>query len=266
MALTHAELMSAVEENPEGIFGLYALNMPGAIFERASHIRRMNFGVPVAFLNGIAVAKFTADDADDEIAKAIADMKATGLPWNWHIGPTTTPSDLGERLLQHGLQLSYEMPLMTISTKDWSPSPLPEKYQNIEVLDFDTFDRWLEVGEIAFKLPHVTFEILRTATLNLGFGEDCPVRNFAGIVDGEIVCTSTIFYGSGIGGIYSVGAPADFRGKGYGGAVTEACIADAKQRGYETVFLQASKMGFPVYRRLGFEEVAREYVYAPAEA
>jgi GNAT superfamily N-acetyltransferase len=56
----------------------------------------------------------------------------------------------------------------------------------------------------------------------------------------------------GVGGIGWVGTLPEEFGRGYGRAVTEAVIAEGFRRGACFMNLQASPMGEPMYRRMGF--------------
>ncbi len=50
------------------------------------------------------------------------------------------------------------------------------------------------------------------------------------------------------------------RGRGFGAAATSAAVTAGFDAGAGSAFLQASAIGEGIYRRLGFEEVAR-YVF-----
>jgi ribosomal protein S18 acetylase RimI-like enzyme len=93
------------------------------------------------------------------------------------------------------------------------------------------------------------------------------------VINGEDACAFVVLEGDrpiaaamvtlfvGLGEIGFVGTVPDARGRGAGRLVTQACAHDAFARGAQRVFLQASAMGEPVYRRLGFEEITRYMRY-----
>jgi ribosomal protein S18 acetylase RimI-like enzyme len=58
-------------------------------------------------------------------------------------------------------------------------------------------------------------------------------------------------------GLYWVATAPAFRGRGLGQACTRAATNAAFERGARAVVLQASRMGEPIYRKLGFREVTR---------
>jgi predicted GNAT family acetyltransferase len=70
----------------------------------------------------------------------------------------------------------------------------------------------------------------------------------------------------GIGGVYWVGTVPAARSRGLAAAVTRAVGNLAFDAGARVVVLQASVMGEPVYRRLGYVEVTRYPSYVRVAA
>ena len=87
------------------------------------------------------------------------------------------------------------------------------------------------------------------------------------LLDGQPVATSQVLLGAGVAGIYQVTCLPEARGRGIGTAVTFAAMDEARRRGYASAILQASDLGHPVYRRLGFRDYGRltEYRYDSEE-
>lgn len=70
--------------------------------------------------------------------------------------------------------------------------------------------------------------------------------------DGRAVAGATLYMAHGVGGIGWVGTMPDAFRRGYGRAVTQAVIDEGLRRGARFMNLQASPMGEPMYRRMGF--------------
>jgi predicted acetyltransferase len=80
------------------------------------------------------------------------------------------------------------------------------------------------------------------------------------------VGTSALLLHAGLAGIFAVATIPRARGRGIRKALTLAPLLEARRRSYRVGTLQASPMGFPVYRRLGFREVCSPiemYLWSP---
>jgi hypothetical protein len=83
--------------------------------------------------------------------------------------------------------------------------------------------------------------------------------------DGAPVATAMTFESDGVASVQWVGTVPSARGSGLGALVTTVVTNSAFERGASSVTLQASPMGEPVYRALGYETIYRysEYVRWP---
>jgi GNAT superfamily N-acetyltransferase len=75
---------------------------------------------------------------------------------------------------------------------------------------------------------------------------------FLGYRDGRPVAGAILYVSHDVGGVGWVGTVPDEQGRGYGAAVTWAVVHEGFRRGVRLMNLQASPMGEPVYRRMGF--------------
>ena len=71
------------------------------------------------------------------------------------------------------------------------------------------------------------------------------------------VAAALVLLSHGIAGVYWVGTVGSARGRGLGRCVTASVTTTAFERGADAVTLQASVMGEPIYRSMGFTEVYR---------
>jgi hypothetical protein len=89
-------------------------------------------------------------------------------------------------------------------------------------------------------------------------GESLLAPHIGGVVayrDGEPVSCALVLLSHGIAGIYWVGTVEEARGAGIGEAVTRAVANLGFEHNARLVILQASPMGEPIYRRMGFREI-----------
>jgi ribosomal protein S18 acetylase RimI-like enzyme len=83
--------------------------------------------------------------------------------------------------------------------------------------------------------------------------------------DGRVVAAATLYLSHGVAGVGWVATlPEEFR-RGYGAAVTSAVVEAGRERGAAFASLQASPMGAPVYRRMGFSTPTHYRVFVAGD-
>ena len=115
-------------------------------------------------------------------------------------------------------------------------------------------DGLLEASTIAaagFEVPGELFAPLYT----LGVADLPSVAIYIAEIDGEGVSTATAWTGDGGVGIFNVATPPMHRGYAYGRATTERAVPDGFAAGADLAWLQASPLGEPLYRAMGFRQV-----------
>jgi ribosomal protein S18 acetylase RimI-like enzyme len=100
----------------------------------------------------------------------------------------------------------------------------------------------------------------------VAYALDPDVGLFVGYVEGQAVATAGLYRKGDIAEMGAVWTAEASRRRGYGAALTWAAIHEGRARGCTTAAHKSSEMGYPVYTRMGFREVCRLRVYAPAGA
>jgi GNAT superfamily N-acetyltransferase len=95
----------------------------------------------------------------------------------------------------------------------------------------------------------------------IGLDDDVPWRHLLGRLDGEPVATISLFFASGVAGVYFACTTPECRGRGIGTAITHAAMQAARDAGFSTAVLGASSMGHRIYRKLGFRDLCTIEVY-----
>ena len=83
------------------------------------------------------------------------------------------------------------------------------------------------------------------------------VRLYLGRLEGRPVCTSLVVAAGRAAAIYWVATLEGSRRRGLGEAITWAAIRGGRDQGCDVAVLQASRLGEPVYARMGFGTPAR---------
>ena len=92
---------------------------------------------------------------------------------------------------------------------------------------------------------------------------DSPKQElFVGYYKNRPQCTGLLFIEGGVAGLYWISTAPDCRKKGYGFSLTTYMLKHIKKRGLKTAVLESSEMGINLYRKIGFEELNKVYLYS----
>ena len=222
------------------------------------------------FRNVVLSARFTPEDADRRIAHIVAAYVGAGTGCIWWVGPSDTPPDLRSRLAAAGLTLEGTAPAMAADLADIPlDEAAPDGLEIVPVTDAATLDEFLLIIEADWvdwtggeptAVQQRTLAAWRTQIPPKLAHEPVPLR-WIGRADGRVVATSRIAIGAGVAGLYAISTLSAYRGRGFGRAMTIAALRAARSIGYRIAVLQASDLGYGVYRRLGFRELFQYDVY-----
>jgi GNAT superfamily N-acetyltransferase len=112
------------------------------------------------------------------------------------------------------------------------------------------------VNDFAYGFDEPTFGAALTA-----LPADLPLRLYQARVDGEPVSVLATLDDGEDCGIYLVATLKGHRGKGLSRRLLHIAIARAQDRGMRTSSLQATKLGYPVYERLGYEAICELHMW-----
>lgn len=87
------------------------------------------------------------------------------------------------------------------------------------------------------------------------FGDIDGLRLYQARIDGETACVLGTYDNDDDCEIYFVATEAEHRGKGMARRLLHRALLEARDRGLAISNLQATKMGYPVYARLGYEPI-----------
>ena len=249
--LSQADAVHAIKANWVEFYR-YLGRAPGAELSEGPHLAWTLTGIPDPFLNVVFRTNLPPREPGAVVDEALAHFRARRIPTvTW----LTDAPEVGELLGSRGLIFSDGALGMTANLTALPEVPLPPRFSIVDVEDRAAFRSWVHVMRIGFGTPEGAEPALLDVVAAIGSGPD--MRTYLGVLDGEPVATSQLFLGAGVAGIYQVTCLPEARGRGIGAAITLAPLREARRLGYSMAILQASDLGAPVYRRLGFQDVGR---------
>jgi GNAT superfamily N-acetyltransferase len=250
-------LIEAIEENLVELSLLYR-NWPRAEVYDGADIVWTITDVPFALFNSILRARLAPHQVDYAIEAAINRARSKEVPLLWWIDPNTQPSNLERHLKKHDFSHIGDSPGMAVDLLNLNEhfQPFPELTVKT-VNDLATLRLWSRILTRGFELPEYAGNAFFDFYSSIGLDADSPARHYIGWLKGEPVAVSSLVLGSSVAGIYNLATIPGARRQGAGSAMLMKPLQEAQTIGYRIGILQASEMGFSVYRRVGFKEYCR---------
>lgn len=253
---TETEIASAVHEN------LYALFRSMQAISNSALAETDNLGLHFAPLSnpmfmGAWKTRFSSDNVEEQIDEVLLWFKQHNAPsFFWWTDNQTQPVNLVEYLMKRGFDGNVEGdPGMAVNLHEINENlEMPKNLSVVPVKDKKGLTDWSNVFAEAYESPVAAGQAWVDATLSTSSG-NIPWQLFVGYIDQQPVSISILFNGAGVSGIYGVGTIPTQRNKGIGAAMTLIPLLEARKQGYHFGILFSSRMGYSVYKRLGFYEV-----------
>lgn len=247
--------MAAMEANLAAFWMGYGHTSAGDAYADA-HLMRFSSVLRHPLFNAAFGGFFASDDAalrDQAVRETTAYFQTRQRPAMWWIGPTAQSPALSDTLKRNNWHHLGDVPGMVLDLNTLDPAATPAPDLSIKrVQEIDSLHAWTDILGPANDIAPAMMPLLHQLEEARGFADDNYVRYLARF-NGQAVAASAVLYSDGVAGIFAVATDAKMRGRGFGRAVTAAPLIDAKQRGYRFSVLQASELGYPVYKHLGFE-------------
>jgi ribosomal protein S18 acetylase RimI-like enzyme len=265
LAMEHPnkELCQAIDDSFIDVFAAFCTATPNAVLQIKGDAILYASGFSSSLLNGVLGAKFSAETMAKRVREVLAYFEKRKLPMTFFVGPGCTPHDLDDFLQRQGLVPGWSRPGMAMDLGDIEPRKLPTGLEIRPVENMVSLGVCADTFARGFGTDMASVEWLRT--LVMGYGISDTRRWFLGYLDGKPMASSLLVLHRGLAGIYCVATLQEARGRGIGAALTREPMLIAKNLGYDFAILQSSKMGLPVYERLGFKEYCRirAYIWMP---
>lgn len=161
----------------------------------------------------------------------------------WTVWVPEADTSVAKALEDAGHVLDATPRAMAMPLADLRP---PEADPELEIREEADFELVSSINEVAYGFAPGEFPVLR--------GDLGALRTYLGSIDGETVaCAGAFTHGTDCEIVYVAVLP-EGRGRGISGRLMARALADAAEQGLETTTLQATKLGYPVYVKLGYAD------------
>ena len=224
-----AQLAAAAHRSCVASFRKLAEHSPGGAHRTVGPVFAFVSGLPAAELNGCIVVESTPPGT---LVAALDWLSDSGLPYRlWLDGPARQLASIGQ---QHGLEADpWSCPGMVLH-------PIPEPPPPAAGVSVTPR---LEPG-VADYVPS-------------SMARDADIRLFTTWLDGHPVGSSIAIRNGDVSSVVAVATRPEARHRGVGTAASWAAAAAGRAWGCDTVALEATEMGHPVYAAMGFRTVAQ---------
>jgi hypothetical protein len=241
-------LIQRAHENFYEIWRMIARALPAGAIEEGDGLLCTSTGLPLAFFNQAFITRSTSDPSA-LVARAARFYAERRVPWLLRaVAPAAT--GVIEAAARADLVPNEPLPGMLLAPLSGEPRAMPD-LEIRTVDDLPSLRAFNEVSDAGFEMPPVVTDTMTAPALL----EQPDLTMYVGYAAGRPATTSMRFTSHRIAGVYTVATLPEFRGRGLGEALTWRAALDGLVEDCVAASLQASRMGFPIYARMGFRHV-----------
>ena len=208
----------------------------------------------------VFMANFSGPSAYSRVIQVISRIKKLNIPVLWFISPMSLPKNLSSILEDHGFCYRNEWKAMAIDLENVHESfDLPEGIEIKEVSNIDELKIWTDILVKSFEFPEIAVSY-KKYFIKAGL-KDTDSHYYLGFLNGKPVSSSVLFDGEGAAGLFYIGTIHEARKQGIAKVMVCYLLSTAKKKGYSLSVLQASEMGYPVYKKIGFKKYYTTKIY-----
>ncbi|HZQ38079.1 MAG TPA: GNAT family N-acetyltransferase [Dehalococcoidia bacterium] len=253
-----AELIRRADENYRELFRALARLTPHGAIEEDNELLLVRSG-PWLPLNNIAIVKQPPAHPAKVLERAEAFFAAYGQPCALSATDDAAAA-MAPVMARHG-RSDDPSPGMILSPLAGEPAAVPGL--SVEpVSDLATLRQYNDTMTAGFGNAWAVDDLLEGRALL-----DAPdLTHYLGVLDGRPVGTAMRFTSHRIAGVFNVSTVPDYRRRGIGAALTWRAALDGLAQGCLASALQASTLGEPVYRGMGYRTVLTYHLWLPPDA
>jgi GNAT superfamily N-acetyltransferase len=182
--------------------------------------------------------------------EAVADLYREAGVEAWTVWVPEADTAVAEALEAAGHRLDATPRAMAMPLGELRP---PEPDPELEIREEPDYELVSSLNEVAYGFAPGEFPVMR--------GDLAALRTYLGSIGGETVACAGAFTHGGDCEIVFVAVLPEGRGRGISGRLMARALADAAEQGLETTTLQATKLGYPVYVKLGYRDYGELHMW-----
>ena len=195
----------------------------------------------------------------DTATKFFAEHK--NIPWGINIVDDGHSKNITNILLEKGFQnicQQYEMDteIEQINTGDLSDVNI------IEVSDADMLDDWVIPITSAFEAAAQDSKLYLDLSKKAFNSNSNRLKHFILYENDRPISSATLCFFDKIVRLDNVATLKEKQGLGYGKKIVQYCTNKSKLAGSNRMVFESSKQGIRLYRKLGFSETGKSYIYS----
>lgn len=200
----------------------------------------------------------SSDEKTGVITKALLEeIKIKKIPPFLILDPEKMSSVFKQKIELGGMRLIDEWPVMYIKMS--GDLSLHWDYKDFKVSIIQNpkqLDEWFKlVSSILFPNKLISYDYFVEKIWDLRY------RLLIGLWQDIPVSCALLYMDNLIAGIYMVGTLENYQRRGFGKVITLECLKEAINAGCRYSTLQSSKVGFPLYSKIGFTTIKSLHVY-----
>lgn len=254
-------LRAAMDANMVAFWSAYGRGT-GCTLQQAGDTVWFYTGIPHPLFNGVTRAVLDASNVQSTIDDLQARIDTQGAPAFWWLGPRSKPDDLRSTLERCGLEPLGEVPGMALNLHSME-SRLPKIAGfSVEKVGNTTQQAlWARVAAIGTGFPDNAVDAMEQIEATLCDSAYRAQHRYIGYLDDTPVASAALVLDSGVAGVYAIATIPEARQRGIGRYMTMLPLLEARRLDYRVAVMQASSMGYPIYKGLGFCDVCNYRLY-----
>lgn len=250
-------LLTRLHENFAEAYRVMGRALPGGAVWESEGATAVATGVDRSEFNRLFVLRPPVD-AEILLDHASQFFAAAGVPWCIIAPPEVAPAFANASAIEAGPRIAG----MALPSLAPAAAPPPASLAIREVATPADARLFVDTMSAGFGTARRLFEMFGHPSLlgRPGFS------HFLGFADGRPVATTTLVASHGIAGIFNVSTLVPYRRRGFGEAMTRHALEEGRREGCFAAGLQATALGHPVYRRMGFVDAVDYRSWYPLES